>query len=414
MGLPHIMASAELKCLDGSTLHDDGDVVQVGIIVARVQKPDCAHGCILDNFPRNTEQAKILEDALRQHRGTGITHVIDLEVPTGILESRAAARTVDRNTGLPAGPEEKSGEVAGQRACLDELESGVTLAIPSDVQQDAAVHLEMLARRPDDAPERFQGRLQRYVDNIGSLRHFYACQCNTSNITLDGAESKQKVLSQALHSMKASKGADMNGRLVLSPMRSDHCRELVPSQEHAGRDMCDVRSRFQYADQLLQQVWKILSSFSQEVRSRWHAERCEKPCGCKVVTTSYIGADPPTDEVRTLLAKCVNLLHISRSDLSKARARHSRKPRSALSEARARHSRKTQGDMLPWLSWLFVSCSTASSEIEQLQRQYESLERRVCDARNMLTTSMASTATKFDIVYCSVHAPDLPSRDSEL
>jgi len=390
LGLPHVLASAELKGLDGSTSSEHGDAVQVGVIMARLRRPDCANGCILDNFPRNAKQAQILEENLQQLFKTGATHVLDLEVPTRTLEARAAARMVDQGTGLPIEPEECQGS-ARELACITDLETNVTYCIPSDVQRDAAVHESLLLRRADDSPERFQRRLERYADHIASLRQFYKnkrCLCTA----LDGAQPKQEIFGQAFRALNASEEVTTNDLIMLSPRAPQNCQELRLPAESARDQFSDMHSKFQHMEKILQQVFSMLDSFFKGVQSNstWNTQTLRKPCGCKTETKKYIGADPPTNEVRKLLGDCAQLLATCRS---------------ALWEAREAHLRKQYGDVSPWLSWLLVSCCMTTSQIETLQRTYNSLDRRVTDARNLLTRSSAQTATQTSTAYCAAHIP---------
>lgn len=67
------------------------DQVVVDIVAARLQDPDCAHGCLFDGFPRTLEQARLLDLEL-QGRGLRIDLVIDLAVDFGELERRMLQR----------------------------------------------------------------------------------------------------------------------------------------------------------------------------------------------------------------------------------------------------------------------------------------------------------------------------------
>lgn len=64
------------------------DDVVVGLVIERLQRPDCARGFLLDGFPRTVVQAKALDEALADPIGM----VIVLEVPKPLLVERLAKR----------------------------------------------------------------------------------------------------------------------------------------------------------------------------------------------------------------------------------------------------------------------------------------------------------------------------------
>jgi adenylate kinase len=60
-------------------------------LAARIQKPDCARGFMLDGYPRTVEQAEYL-DRLLKERGFGEPVVIHLDVPANVLVGRIVSR----------------------------------------------------------------------------------------------------------------------------------------------------------------------------------------------------------------------------------------------------------------------------------------------------------------------------------
>jgi adenylate kinase len=74
------------------------DEVVIGMILERIAKPDCAHGFMLDGFPRTRPQAEAL-DAAMASAGIALDAVVLIEVPDGLLEERAVGRRSDPETG---------------------------------------------------------------------------------------------------------------------------------------------------------------------------------------------------------------------------------------------------------------------------------------------------------------------------
>jgi adenylate kinase len=68
-----------------------GDDIVNGIVASRISKPDCAHGFLLDGYPRTVPQARIFSALLHQ-RGLPEPIVIHLDVADDALVSRLTAR----------------------------------------------------------------------------------------------------------------------------------------------------------------------------------------------------------------------------------------------------------------------------------------------------------------------------------
>ncbi len=67
------------------------DAIMVDMIAERIARPDCEGGFILDGFPRTIAQAEAL-DAMLEHKGLGIDHVIELAVDEAALLERIRTR----------------------------------------------------------------------------------------------------------------------------------------------------------------------------------------------------------------------------------------------------------------------------------------------------------------------------------
>ena len=74
------------------------DDIVLGIIAERLAQPDCAHGFILDGFPRNLSQARELEPVLAKI-GQSLDAAVLLNVDLDILMKRLTGRRTCSKTG---------------------------------------------------------------------------------------------------------------------------------------------------------------------------------------------------------------------------------------------------------------------------------------------------------------------------
>jgi len=74
------------------------DEVTIPIVLRRITQPDCAHGFMLDGFPRTRPQAEALDQAMSK-AGVALDAVVLIEVPDALLEERAVLRRSDPQTG---------------------------------------------------------------------------------------------------------------------------------------------------------------------------------------------------------------------------------------------------------------------------------------------------------------------------
>jgi len=74
------------------------DQVVIGMVMERIDQPDCEQGVMFDGFPRTLEQASALDAALKQ-RNRHIDAVIYISVPEDVLLKRIAGRRTCKNCG---------------------------------------------------------------------------------------------------------------------------------------------------------------------------------------------------------------------------------------------------------------------------------------------------------------------------
>jgi adenylate kinase len=111
LGLPHI-ASGDLfrenlanetdLGLKAKVYMDRGELVPddvtIAMVMDRLGRPDCAHGAILDGFPRTIAQAEALDEALVAE-GHEISAVPNIAVPDEVLVERVSGRRICRTCG---------------------------------------------------------------------------------------------------------------------------------------------------------------------------------------------------------------------------------------------------------------------------------------------------------------------------
>ncbi|OGQ11595.1 MAG: adenylate kinase, partial [Deltaproteobacteria bacterium RBG_16_71_12] len=72
----------------GQLVSDD---IVIRMIAERIAEPDCAHGFLLDGFPRTVPQGEALDRMLRE-RGLAIDAVVGLDVPDEVVRDRIVLR----------------------------------------------------------------------------------------------------------------------------------------------------------------------------------------------------------------------------------------------------------------------------------------------------------------------------------
>jgi adenylate kinase len=141
---------------DGGLVPDD---IIIGLVKERLEKSDCANGCLFDGFPRTIAQA----EALRAE-GVRIDHIIEINVPDEEIIKRMSGRRVH-------------------------LASGRTYHVsfnPPAVPDTDNVTGEPLVQRDDDCEETVRKRLKAYHDLTELLVGYY------QNLSMNGSADAPK------------------------------------------------------------------------------------------------------------------------------------------------------------------------------------------------------------------------------
>ena len=181
LGLPHvttgdlfrenIAAETELG-KKAKPYYDAGDLVPneltIGMLLERINQPDCANGCMFDGYPRNTEQAVALDEALTA-AGKQIDRAVYIEVAEDELVRRLSGRWLCPN--CAAVYHEVSAPPATAGVC-DNCGSELT-------------------QRSDDKSDVVRNRLKVNAGNMQSLVDYYAGQDKLT--TVDGDRDTEVV-----------------------------------------------------------------------------------------------------------------------------------------------------------------------------------------------------------------------------
>jgi adenylate kinase len=170
--------------LEAKSYMDQGklvpDSVVIGMIREKVAEPACAHGFILDGFPRTVPQAEELSKIL-DSRGVRLDRVINFQVSREDVIRR----------------------LSGRRSCPKcQAVFHVEFAAP---RRDGLCDRcgEALIQRSDDKKETIEARLKVYEDQTAPLISYYEQKKLLSH--LDGAGSVD-VVSEKLRALLASHG----------------------------------------------------------------------------------------------------------------------------------------------------------------------------------------------------------------
>jgi adenylate kinase len=124
--------------------------ITIQMVLERLSAPDVKGGAILDGFPRNIEQAKALDKALKE-KSKAIDKVINIKVSEEEVLNRLSGRWICRNCQAPYHEVDKPPKVKGTcDRCSGQL-----------------------YQRDDDKPETIKKRLQVYQTETAPLIDYY-------------------------------------------------------------------------------------------------------------------------------------------------------------------------------------------------------------------------------------------------
>lgn len=128
------------------------DEVTINIVKDRLNWEDAQNGVILDGFPRTIEQAKALDEMLKE-KGKTVTLVPELVVPDQIIVERILNRATCSN--------KECGAIYN------------TKFKPSKVEGICDICKSPLSTRTDDNEETIKNRLEVYRENAKDLISYY-------------------------------------------------------------------------------------------------------------------------------------------------------------------------------------------------------------------------------------------------
>lgn len=147
------------------------DELTCDLVVDRIAKADCADGFILDGFPRNIAQAKVLDETLDNHN-TSIDYALNIYVPDDAIIER----------------------MSGRRMCKDCNTTYHIVTIPPAKEGICDKCGGELILREDDKPETVKKRLSVYHEHTKPLEDYFENKGVLK--TIDGTMTMDEVFSE--------------------------------------------------------------------------------------------------------------------------------------------------------------------------------------------------------------------------
>lgn len=201
LGIPAISTGEILRseCQSGSSLGQElaamlsggqlvSDELVSELVIRRLQKGDCASGCILDGYPRTIAQARSLDELLMKLGIPGPT-VLDF-----LVSPRQVIRRLER-----------------RRQCT---RCGRIFSIARNTESPTCeLDGAPLIKRTDDHPAAIRERLRLYKQNARELVRYYRRSCH--RIRAD--RSPDEVATQIFSALSLSRRDEVRSRRTLTP-----------------------------------------------------------------------------------------------------------------------------------------------------------------------------------------------------
>jgi adenylate kinase len=136
--------------MDRGELVDDATII--GVARERLLRPDARQGFVLDGFPRTVEQARALDDIMKE-RGNGPLIVVDIMVP----ETELIRRLAGRRLCVKCGTGEQPADVAARRETCARC-GGPLVQRSDDTEEIVAERLKVYQRATKPLVEYYRPR----------------------------------------------------------------------------------------------------------------------------------------------------------------------------------------------------------------------------------------------------------------